>query len=72
MLLSVLKAGRQKWFHHQHMNTTAFTSNLESRWVWILLVLTVLTLAAAVFVNWWEQVLHGKKRQITVFHFAAW
>lgn len=26
MLLSILKAGRQKWSHHQHVNTTAFKS----------------------------------------------
>lgn len=70
MLLSVLKAGRSKWSHHQHVNTTAFTSNLESRWVWVLLVLTVLTLTTTDFVNWWEQFLYGKKR--LVFHFAAW
>lgn len=51
------------------MSTTAITSNLESR---VLLVLTILTLTTTDFVNWWEQVLNGKKREITIFHFAPW
>lgn len=52
-----------------HVVQLTFTSNLKSRWVWVLLLLSDnFTLPTTDLVYWWEQVLHAKEGEYEEFY----